>query len=194
MQKIVLYSVFILGLFVIISCGGEDYAPKPKAYFRIGLPEKSYQSFDTLFPYSFEYPKYALIKHNNNAVGDDRYWININFPTYNATIHITYKTVKNNLDSLIENARKFVDKHISKATSIKEKSYENPENNVYGVVYNIKGNSVASSYQFFATDRKKHYIRGALYFNMVPCNDSLAPVIDFIEKDIDHLIGTLKWK
>lgn len=194
MQKLILNSIILISLFSLISCSGEDYSPKPRAYFRIDLPEKSYQKFDTIFPYSFEYPSYAVIKRNNTNIIDDKYWININFPTYNATIHITYKTVKNNLDSLVESARKFVDKHISKATSIKEKAYENVENNVFGVVYNIKGNSVASSYQFFATDRKKHYIRGALYFNMPPSNDSLAPVIDFIEKDIDHLISTLKWK
>ena len=105
-----------------------------------------------------------------------------------------YKPVKNNLDSLIESSRKFVDKHISKASSIKEKSYENIDNNIYSIVYNIKGNEVASPYQFFATDKNNHFLRGALYFNMQPNNDSLAPVIEFIEKDIDHLINTLKWK
>ncbi len=193
MQKFVLYSVLIISLLVLISCGGEDYAPKPRAYFRIDLPKKSYQTFDTILPYSFEYPKYAVIKYNK-SLNNDKYWINVNFPTYNATIHITYIPVKNNLNNLVENARKFVDKHIPKATSIKEKTYENIENNVYGVVYNIKGNSVASPYQFFVTDREKHYLRGALYFNMQPHNDSLAPVIKFIEKDIDYLISTLKWK
>jgi hypothetical protein len=29
---------------------------------------------------------------------------------------------------------------------------------------------------------------------MEPNKDSLAPVIDFIEKDIRHLIETLQWK
>ena len=193
MQKNILYILFIISSIVLISCGGEDYTPKPRAFFRIGLPEKSYQTFDTIFPYSLEYPKYSVIKRST-GLGEDKYWMNINFPSFNATLHITYKPVKNNLDSLVDNARKFVDKHIAKATSIKEKAYENPENNVYGVVYNIKGNSVASPYQFFVTDRKKHYIRGALYFNMQPSNDSLAPVIEFVEKDIDYMISSLKWK
>jgi gliding motility-associated lipoprotein GldD len=193
MQKFGLYTILIISTFLVFSCGGEDYAPKPRAFFRIDLPAKSYQAFDTLYPYSFEYPKYAVIQRSK-GLGEDRYWINVNFPAYNATIHITYKPVKNNLDSLVGSARKFVDKHISKATSIKEKAYENPGNNVYGVVYNIKGNSVASPYQFFVTDREKHYVRGALYFNMPPSNDSLAPVIEFIEKDIDYMISTLKWK
>jgi len=193
MRKFIVYSVISISSALFFSCGSEDYSPKPRAFFRIDLPEKSYQTFDTLFPYSFEYPVYAKIKRND-ANDEYRYWMNVNFIAYNATIHITYKQLTNNLDSLIENTRKFVDKHISKATSIKEKAYENPQNNVYGVVYNIKGNSVASQYQFFVTDRKKHFIRGALYFNMQPSNDSLAPVIEFIEKDIDHLISTLKWK
>lgn len=189
----IIFSVFFISSILLISCNGDDYSPKPRAFFRIDLPSKSYQSFDTLYPYSFQYPIYAVIQRSKD-MGEGKYWININFPTYNATVHLTYKAVKNNLDSLVENARKFVDKHISKATSIKEKTYENEGSNVYGIVYNIKGNSVASPYQFYVTDRKKHYIRGALYFNMAPSNDSLAPVIEFIEKDIDYMISTLKWK
>lgn len=185
--------VLILIITVISSCNNDDYTPKPRAYFRINLPQKSYQKFDTIFPYSFEYPTYAIIKRDNKS-NAEKFWINIQFPEYKAIIHLTYKPVKNNLDSLIESSRKFVDKHISKASSIKEKSYENIDNNIYSIVYNIKGNEVASPYQFFATDKNKHFLRGALYFNMQPNNDSLAPVIEFIEKDIDHLINTLKWK
>lgn len=185
--------VLILIITVISSCNNDDYTPKPRAYFRINLPQKSYQKFDTIFPYSFEYPTYAFIKRDNKS-NAEKFWINIQFPEYKAIIHLTYKPVKNNLDSLIESSRKFVDKHISKASSIKEKSYENIDNNIYSIVYNIKGNEVASPYQFFATDKNKHFLRGALYFNMQPNNDSLAPVIEFIEKDIDHLINTLKWK
>lgn len=193
MFKNTVLIVLILIITVISSCNNDDYTPKPRAYFRINLPQKSYQKFDTIFPYSFEYPTYAIIKRDNKS-NAEKFWINIQFPEYKAIIHLTYKPVKNNLDSLIESSRKFVDKHISKASSIKEKSYENIDNNIYSIVYNIKGNEVASPYQFFATDKNNHFLRGALYFNMQPNNDSLAPVIEFIEKDIDHLINTLKWK
>ncbi len=193
MFKSFLAISFVTCSICLISCNNEDYIPKPRAYFRIDLPEKSYQIFDTIYPYSFEYPKYSQMKRDNNS-NAEKYWINIHFPDYKATIHLTYKTINNNLDSLIESSRKFVDKHISKASSITEKAYENKDNQVYSIVYNIKGNDVASPYQFFVTDKNKHFLRGALYFNMEPSNDSLAPVIDFIEKDIDHLISTLKWK
>lgn len=193
MLKNIIFITIICITICLTSCNSEDYTPKPRAYFRIDLPQKSYQKFDTIFPYSFEYPTYAIIKRDNKSNAEN-YWLNIHFPEYKATIHITYKAVYNNLDSLIQSSRKFVDKHINKASSIKEKSYDNPENLIYSLVYNIKGNEVASPYQFFATDNKKHFIRGALYFNMQPNNDSLAPVIEFIEKDIDHLISTLRWK
>lgn len=193
MTKTILFTIIIVFLFGFSSCKNEDYTPKPKAYFRIDLPKKTYQVFDKSFPYSFDYPTYALIKLDNKS-NAEKYWINISFPDYNATIHLTYKPLTNNLDSLIESSRKFVDKHISKASSIKEKIYENEEKKVYSIVYNIKGNEVASPYQFFVTDKNKHFLRGALYFNMKPQNDSLSPVIEFLENDIDHLISTLNWK
>jgi hypothetical protein len=44
------------------------------------------------------------------------------------------------------------------------------------------------------TDSSKHFLRGALYFNSVPNVDSLKIVIDYIRKDVLHLINTVKWK
>jgi hypothetical protein len=36
-------------------------------------------------------------------------------------------------------------------------------------------------------------MRGALYFDSTPNADSLRPVQDFLQKDIEHLINTFKW-
>jgi gliding motility-associated lipoprotein GldD len=52
----------------------------------------------------------------------------------------------------------------------------------------------ASPFQFYLTDSTKNFVRGALYFNTVPNNDSLAPVIDFLKQDIIHMIETFRWK
>ena len=62
-----------------------------------------------------------------------------------------------------------------------------------GIMYEIKGNA-ASPFQFFATDSTKHFLRGSMYFNVYPNKDSLAPVFDFVQSDIKHLIETIKWK
>ncbi|MCK5170865.1 MAG: gliding motility lipoprotein GldD, partial [Bacteroidales bacterium] len=72
------------------------------------------------------------------------------------------------------------------------KVFVRPEKDVYGILYEIEGNA-ASSVQFFLTDSIKHYIRGALYFNVEPNKDSLAPVINFVKEDIKILIESFEW-
>ncbi|MCC8172861.1 MAG: hypothetical protein LIO65_00175 [Odoribacter sp.] len=56
----------------------------------------------------------------------------------------------------------------------------------------MEGNT-ASPAQFFVTDSVKHFLRGALYFNERPHNDSLAPVIDYLRKDIEVLMESISF-
>jgi len=44
------------------------------------------------------------------------------------------------------------------------------------------------------TDSVKNFIRGALYFSSTPNADSLKPVQEFLQKDMEHLINTFRWK
>ena len=53
---------------------------------------------------------------------------------------------------------------------------------------------VATANQFFLTDSTKHFLRGALYFNVAPNQDSLMPVNAFLIEDVRHLINTFQWK
>lgn len=85
-------------------------------------------------------------------------------------------------------------KHIPKADAIEDSLVYRPEAHVYGLLYDIEGSKAASSCQFFVTDSSSHFLRGALYFNTSPNNDSLSPVIGFIRKDILHLLETFRWK
>ena len=183
----------MLQIIIIITSCGQNYVPKPKGYPRIALPEKKYQKFDTSYPYSFEYPKYSYILPDKDAIAEP-YWINLIFPGFDGQVHISYKRVHENLQKLTEDTRKFAMKHIPKASSINDSLYTDPERDVHGIIYNIHGAGAASTYQFYLTDSSKHFLRGALYFNMIPNNDSLAPVIEFIKQDIDHIMNTLKWK
>jgi gliding motility-associated lipoprotein GldD len=61
------------------------------------------------------------------------------------------------------------------------------------VFFEVEGN-VATAKQFFLTDTTNHFLRGALYFDTTPNEDSLKIVNDFLHKDMLHLINTLKWK
>jgi gliding motility-associated lipoprotein GldD len=183
---------YILITFIVISCSDAPI-PKPRGYFRIAFPKKEYIKFDSLFPYSFEYPVYSNIESDKNTPNEP-YFININFPRYNGTLHISYKKINKNLNKLIEDCHIFVNKHIPKASSIDSKIWADTLNHVYGLTFDIGGIGVASPYQFYLTDSTTHFLRAALYFNEVPNNDSLSPVIKYIKEDLTHLIETFKWK
>lgn len=191
MIKKTTYLLLLLNTIFLYSCR-PDYVPKPRGYFRIDLPEKNYRSLQPGMPYVFEYPKYALIQKKPNQ-NNQMYWINIVFPQYKAQIHISYKQINNNLETYLNDSREFVYKHTIKADAISETPYINDNKKVYGLLYDIKGDA-ASNIQFYVTDSVKNFVRGALYFNVTPNKDSLAPVIDFIGKDIAHLIETFEWQ
>jgi gliding motility-associated lipoprotein GldD len=184
-------STLILSL-TLAGCK-QDYSPKPRGYFRIDLPDKQYVRFDSAYPYSFEYPVYAKVTADNRATSEP-YWINIDFPQFQGRIYISYKPVKNNLTEYLEDARTFVVKHIPKAEAIDDTLIYRPEDRVFGLVYYIQGSQAASPCQFFVTDSSANFLRGALYFNVSPNNDSLAPVLAFIEEDIRHMVDTFLWK
>lgn len=187
------HSISVLLFLILFAACNETYTPKPRGYFRIDLPEHEYISFDTTFPYAFEYPVYAEISPDPYSP-EEPYWLNIDFPEHKGRIHLSYKTVDGNLAEYLEDSRQFVMKHIPKASAINDSLILDRERNLYGLVYQIEGMGAASPCQFFVTDSTDHFVRGALYFDVVPNNDSLAPVIDFLQKDIEHLLSTFTWK
>jgi len=195
----VIQKIFILVLIVpvLLACR-EKYTPKPREYFRIDFPEKSYHPLNDGFPYNFDIPDYAKIIAYSNDPGQ-AYWINISVPANKAEIHLSYYKLSDQqipgrqlLNKFMEEARTLAYKHSIKADAIQEQVFMNPNRNVYGLIYRIEGNA-ASPMQFFLTDSVNHFLRGALYIREVPNIDSLKPVIDFLEPDIIRLIETTSW-
>ena len=180
-------------LILFVSCDNKTYQPKPRGYFRIDFPEKEYVSLDTMPHYSFEYPVYSKITPDYLSP-EEKEWVNVEFPSFKGTIHISYKSVDGNLNKYLEDSHYMMTKHISRAMGIRDSVIMNPDKKVYGLVYSLEGEGVASPLQFYLTDSVNHFLRGSLYFNVKTNNDSLAPVIDFITDDIRHLIETVKWK
>lgn len=187
------YILIIFISLVFLQACNESYTPKPRGYFRIDLPEHNYISFDSVFPYAFEYPVYAKLSPDPFAP-DEPYWLNVDFPEFKGRLHLSYKKIDGNLLEYLEDSRQFVMKHIPKASAIDDSLIYDRERKVYGLIYQIQGMGAASPCQFFITDSIEHFVRGALYFDLIPNNDSLAPVITFIRKDIDHLLNTFEWR
>lgn len=180
----------------LIACN-SPYTPKKKGYFNIEFPEKKYQAFDQPgYPYTFEYPVYATITRDTVFFGDkaEDYWINIDVPRLGGRIYISYKAVgKSNFDSLVNDGFKMAYKqHTDVATEIRDSVMQTP-NGAEGLYFSLGGNT-ATANQFFLTDSTKHFLRGALYFDATPNEDSLSIVNSFLKTDLFHLINTLKWK
>jgi gliding motility-associated lipoprotein GldD len=177
----------------VFSACAEHYVPKPRTYYRIDLPQKEYVLFDDkLYPYTYEIPTYASVVPFDAK--NELFWANVNFPDFNATINLSYKALRNNLNNHVADAITFVDRHHGKASRIRELEFNDAENRMYGMIFDIRGSDVASMYQFYITDSSRHFVRGALYFNHTPNNDSLAPVIEFLKADMDRLIETFSWR
>jgi gliding motility-associated lipoprotein GldD len=190
-----LVAIVVSGLILSFSSCNSDYTPKPRGYFRIALPERKYILLDSTYPYKFEYPAYAIIT-NDPVSPEEKNWINIEMPVFHGRIHISYKPItdKNSLVTFTEDSRTLALKHMAKASGIRQIAISDPKRRVFGLVYEINGMGAASPYQFYLTDSTSHFMRGSLYFDVIPNNDSLAPVIDFVKTDIQHLFETINWK
>ena len=193
MRRLTNSLIALILLVLASSCDDKNPQPKPRGYFRIDLPDKQYVALDTMRYYSFEYPTYSTITPDYHSL-QEKDWVNVEFPRFKGTIHISYKQVNDNLGEYLEDAYFMITKHIGKATGIRDSVIINKEKDVYGLMYYLDGEGVASPLQFYLTDSTEHFMRGSLYFNVVPNNDSLQPVIDFITDDVRHLINTLEWK
>ena len=186
-----------LGLFATActSSGSEgDYTPKPKGYNRIDLPPHAYQQLAPGHPYTFQYSRYAKVLRDSSYLAQP-HWINVYYPKLQANVQITYASIAGSpqfYTKLLEDARKLTSKHEIKATGIDENILKTP-NGMRIAVFELQG-EVPSQFQFYTTDSTKHFFRGALYFRTATANDSLAPVIDYVKKDIVQLLNTLKYQ
>jgi gliding motility-associated lipoprotein GldD len=185
--------LLILGALLVFTGCNQDYSPKPKGYNRIDLPKPAYQPLDQPHPYFFEYSKYAKVLQDSSGIAQP-HWIDVYYPGLQANVQLTYRPINNNpkaFNALIEDARKLTGKHQIKAYSIEESEIRTPTG-LRVNIFELEG-EVPSQFQFYVTDTTTHFFRGALYFRTATANDSLAPVIDYMKKDIIHLLNTLKW-
>lgn len=183
---------FTICIAILLASCSDGPIPKPYGYFRVDLPEHAYRKVDTLnLPYKFDLPiNVELIQHTKEG---ERFWIDLYYSKLNANIYCSYKPVNNNLIDLLEDTRKIVYRHSIRADGIGENSYDHPDKNVHGILYDLRGNT-ASSLQFILTDSTHHFFRGALYFNNKPNKDSIAPMANYIREDVLRIIESFEWK
>ncbi|MBP3763896.1 MAG: hypothetical protein J6I49_08495 [Bacteroidales bacterium] len=197
---------------LLAGCGGGgNHTPKPKAYLRIDTPEHRYFVLDTMryadstirssdgkpyktFPFIFEANE--CIEWGEKDAPKGERWVDLRYPQWNGVVFLTYKRLSSpdSLRGQVDTSARLLEKHYQFASGIDEQAYEDVAHRVYGTVWKLRGSKVASTCQFYATDSVHHFLRGALYINSVPNNDSLAPVLEYMQEDILHLVETLRWR
>lgn len=180
-------------ILVFFGCEEDAPIPKPAGYFRLDYPSHTYQNYsDSNCPYSFEYGSSAKIERV--AEKDYDCWFNLVYPEFKSKIHFSYYPINGkDLSIYAEDSRKLAVKHLVKADDFEESLVIDTATNVYGTLFDFRGKA-ASNFQFYLTDSTHHFVRGALYFEVEPNADSLAPAEKYIEEEIMHLIETFSWK
>lgn len=199
-HKIINLKFAIINL-VLITCVACNHVstPKPYGYYRITPPDTAYTPFspslqgragEGLYPYTFALSRNAVVQPRLEP--GEQYWINLYYPAFDATIHCSYKPVRGNLRELTNDALEFVYRNASHASAIPEREYNHPEARVYGVLFDLEGNT-ASSCQFFLTDSIRHFFRASVYCNCPPNADSLAPVYNYLRTDVIRMVESFEW-
>lgn len=188
-------TIFSLVGWLLLTGCENSYLPKQEGYPKIDLPAEIYSTFDsTGYPFSFEYNKAAIVSPDRSK-NSEPFWLNLHYPSFDANVQLTYKPINRNaqlLHEYVEDVRLLTNKHNIKASSIEETVLKTADgHNAY--VFLLAG-QVPTQFQFFTTDSTHHFFRGALYFKMADRNDSLQPVIDYIARDMQHLMKTLHWR
>ena len=188
---------FIIGLVsMIAACQSEEvpHIPKQRGYARIALPTHTYLKTPDSLPYSFEYSSHANLLNDTSTV-TKRYWFEMYYPEFQANIDISYYPIaakKEKFEDFINDSHTLAIKHKFKAYAIDEVSFRTAKG-YSAILFELQGD-VPSQLQFYVTDSTKNFLRASLYFPTSTQNDSLAPVITFIKKDMMHILQTIEWK
>ena len=174
----------------LAGCSSADFVPRPKGYFRIALHDTLYQEVELDCPLALSMSKTALLQPVK-AFAPDSCWFNLVYPEYKARIHCTYAGGVE-LEPVLEDAFSLAYEHEVKADAIEVRRRDFDHGGM-NLTWRIAGNA-ASPFQFLCTDGIDRFLRGALYFELRPNSDSLAPVVARLTDDMDHLISQLDWK
>ena len=193
--KVAFIFVFVVGGIFILFNKEEVCIPRPYGHPRIILPNHKYVLLPNGYPYSFELSKYAIIrKRYDDKYKYEPYWMDIYYPEFDAEIQITYKSIKGNPDLLknyCKTADELISRHQVRASSIEDTLLVTKQG--YAVIFSDITGQVPTQVQFYVTDGKEHFIRGALYFSTADNNDYLEPIINYIREDMKHLLETLQF-
>ena len=189
-----MYNIFFsfFTIIVIVTLFGCDDAvlPKPKGMLSLNYESASYEKVAADCDFSFSKNKSSFLK---KAFKKQQCGYVLSYPKLNATIYLTHRKINDDLRDLLKDAQNLTQEHVVKADEIIPKSFEDPENKLYGMFYEVLGDAASQS-QFYVTDSINNFLLGSLYFNVKPNYDSIYPAAVYLQKDMRHLMETTRWE
>lgn len=184
--------IYILVLIMATTLGGckDKVLPKPEGMLSLKYASPIYEKINADCNFSFEKNKQAILE---NAFKKNQCGYTLTYPHLNATIYLSHRKVNNDLRELLKDAQNLTQEHVVKADEIIPKSYDDSENKVYGMFYEVLGDAASQS-QFYITDSVHNFLLGSLYFNVKPNYDSIYPAAKYLQKDMKRLMETTRWE
>lgn len=186
LNKYIVRTILFIVLVSFIGCK-KDTLPKPQSHLRLDYPIAEYTPFMGNCSYTFDVNTQAVVKDKGSCN------FNVEYSNMKATVYLNYKPINNNINTLLRDAQKLTYEHVIKADDILEQPFQNTENKVYGMYYQVGGNA-ASQAQFYLTDSLSNFVVGSVYFYAKPNFDSIMPAASYIENDVKVLMESLRWK
>ena len=187
-MRVILVSI---SLFIFLwGCRDDHNTPRPRAYPRVEYPQHELQPFSQEdCPFTFQFPKYAEVQQKE----DHTCWFDISMPVFKAKLHCSYLQVKDraHFDDMVNDTYTIAGK-INERSNYMEESRIKNANGVGGLMLKFTG-PAASPLHFFLTDTTQHFFKASLYFEAKVKPDSLAPIIEFVESDINKMLDSFQW-
>lgn len=174
----ILASLYILAC--LVSCDNSKERNKL-------MKEPNYSSITDSLPFTFEksdIAEFTSVKQNDSTV-----FCNLKYKIEQANLYCTYHTITpEQFPSLAEDTYKLAYCHAIVAKSI-DKQTKTREDGSGAIIYDIKGD-VATPIQIAITDSSSYFFNASLYFDNGASCDTISDVIEYIRKDIVHLVDT----
>jgi len=186
----IITSLFLFAL--VFSCSEEVYIPKPPTHLKIDLPDHKYKNFIDSNRYRFEISNLWSLREKFNANDSLIFYLG---KEIDGDLHFQYSKIDstNSLGKLINQTFGKVDFHKIRAKQMIDTNFIFKDKKVFGTLFEFVGNS-ATNFQFYLTDSTENFVRSELLIRRTPNYDSLQPTLNYIKKDLIHLINSFEWK
>lgn len=184
-------SIIVLTL-VLASCTETSFTPKPPTYLRLELPEPVYSKYNDTCSYTFNLSNlYTATNAPDQSKGTCHKRIDLG--PLNGMAYIRYWEMTEPLANYVNNANDEINMHKQKADNILSETILRPEDRVFGTFFELQGD-VATPFQFYLTDSTSRFLYCEVLFNSAPNYDSLRPTLDYLKRDLNEFMNTLKWE